>query len=145
MNIQDALTLMRSTNHNLDSGGCGIAALSAIRWAEKNGVQKEIGIVFLYDEFEAEEADRNMSLVQNGHIDAAYTPSHIALMVDGKVIDSGANDPLSRYYVMHSGITPEELLTLINYGNWNDWFVRVEGVPVIEKQLDIDLSDVVLC
>jgi hypothetical protein len=144
MDILDALILMKSTNKNLNSGGCGVAALSAIRWAEKNNIQKPIGIVFLYDEFEAEEAEKNMSLIQNGHVKSAYTPSHIAILVDNEIIDSDGDGVLSKYYTMHSGITPEELLVLINNGNWNDWFVRKTSIPVIEKQLDIDLSDVLL-
>ena len=144
MDIPTVLSIIRKNIHNIDSGGCGIAALSAIRWAEKNNIKSQIGIVFLYDSFEEEEMDKNCSLIENGHIKEAYTPSHIALLVDGEVIDSRGNWVLGRYDACHSGVSPEELLILINYGNWNDWFVRKDSLPVIEELLDIDLSDIQL-
>jgi hypothetical protein len=130
----------------INSGGCGVAALAVIRWAERNN-QPIPAIVFLYDCFEEEEAEKNMSLIQNGHIKSAYTPSHIALLIGEEVLDSrllSDYNPMDVYTVCHSGVTPEELLELINSGNWNDWFVRKDSIPVIEEMLSISLSDVVL-
>jgi hypothetical protein len=128
----------------INSGGCGIAAISIIRWTEKNNMSKPV-IVFLYEGSEEEEADKNMSLIQSGHIKSAYTPSHIALLIDGEVIDSREfkdYNVLDVYGVCHSGVSAEELLELINSGNWNDWFSRKNNIPLIERMLDIDLSDI---
>lgn len=143
MDIQKALRLIQKHNPDINRGGCGIAALSTIRWADKNN--KPIPeSVFLYTSWEKDMAEENQSLIKNGHIKDCYVPAHIALLVDDRVIDSDGVIDSGLYPVTHMDVSPGELLVLINRGDWNDTFVRKVGVPKIMGMLKIDLSDIVL-
>ena len=142
MGVQDVLKLLGKKINLLNCGGCGIAALAAIRWAEKNhNPVSGIEIIFLYTEDEESICEENQSLIENGHIDSALVPAHIAIGYCGRVLDSeGVVDIGS--YIYHSDVLPQELLTLINRGTWNPSFSRLVEVPKIERLLNIDLSDI---
>lgn len=81
---------------------------------------------------------------RNGHIEDAYVPFHVALSMDGFIMDSGGEfDPDDLGYPLQQNfIAEEELVTLINDGNWNDRFNRQKEIPKIEKLLGVDLSDI---
>lgn len=124
---------------DLNCGGCGIAALAMIKYAEKLGIK--VAIVFLYRSYAEDMADNNMSQLASGNVDAVEIPNHIALLEGDMVIDSEGN-PLDRYQICHSGVTTEELLALIFQEGWNSHFSRRKSIPMIEEILDISLKEI---
>jgi hypothetical protein len=139
--ILECLNSIRYINH----GGCGIAALAIYRWSKANGhFVPEHAFRFLWDYDEAEERDRNDERLFNGELSDVATPSHIVIeLYDGLYDSDGLYDPdaagdLEQEYHLNA----DELLAVINAGNWNSLFNRARYIPVIEFALGIDLSDV---
>lgn len=101
-----------------------------------------VGIVFLYSFMDEDDADVNMSLIKDGNIKSVYVPSHIIIILDnGRIINTDREFATSYYSAAHSGISSEELVTLINHGNWNSMFNR-KYIPSIQKVLGISLQDI---
>ena len=126
----------------INAGGCGIAALAAIRLAKKHN--EDVSIIFLYKSDEKSWFESNQSLIKSGNIKDAYVPSHIAIIFDGVTVDTEGIVEDYRYSYSQSDISEDELVTLINHGDWNDRFQRDKVIPRIEKILDIKLDDVKL-
>lgn len=121
----------------INSGGCGIAALSMYRWLLKN--EKVICYIKFYHR-SLEDRDINQHRCSNNLFLRA--PAHVTIEYMGKDYDSrGAyTGGMGSYYVL---ATENELVRSLNYAdNWNDSFERYEWVDVIEEELEINLGDI---
>ena len=127
---------------DINCGGCGIAALAAIRLAKKHN--EDVKVIFLYTEEREMWFESNQSLIKDGLIKFVSIPSHIAIEFDGVVVDTGGNVSMSMYSCYHYDVTETELVLLLNHGDWNLDFERDKAIPRIEKILDIKLDDVKL-
>mgnify|MGYP007044048173 FL=1 len=127
---------------DINSGGCGIAALAALRLAKKHN--EEVNIVLLYKSDEKNWFESNQSLIKSGNIKDAFVPSHVAIIFDGITVDTSGIVEDYSYSYSQSDISEDELITLINHGDWNDRFQRDKDIPRIEKILGINLDDVKL-
>jgi hypothetical protein len=134
--------------HAINWGGCGVATLAMYRWMKKNNQLfggEEIVFLYVYQD----SVYKNNDKVFKGEYDPQYieAPAHIVLNIEGTFIDSTFRTNQSfdeRYHEKHLGITEDVLLRTINNNSWNDDFIRSKFVPIIEKKLNVDLSDVIL-
>lgn len=141
MNAQDVFFSIREVVPDINWGGCGIAVLSVLRAIGYDS--SRMAIVYMYDEYEDSEASSNMEGLRNNNMRRCHVPSHVCLMIDGEFLDADGDEPLFKYYLMHSGGTVRELIELLNIGKtWNSCFDRKSILPIIEKLLHIDLSDI---
>jgi hypothetical protein len=141
MDALDVFTYIKEKVPDINAGGCGIAALSVLRTIGYD--PSRMSIVYLYDEDEEGEASCNMRLLNRNNLKGGCVPSHVCLLVDGDFLDADGDEPLLKYHLTHSGGTIRELIELINTGNhWNSDFDRSRALPIIEKFLGIDLSDI---
>lgn len=130
----------------INLGGCGVAALALHRWALIHADQVSIPdrpFVFYWEREDYFELSRNDEKLAQGDLDAVEVPWHVGIELSGKVIDSrglacGKTDIAQEYK-----LDEIELLHIINNcTGWNSAFNRRKYVPIIEKALQIDLSDV---
>ena len=126
---------------DINSGGCGIAALAAVRLAKKHN--EKVGIMFLYNSYDKRRYDTNQSAIEEKNLEKwGMAPSHIAVVVDGIPVDTEGNVDMDRYQYTQT-VTESDLLTIINFSDdWNNTFQREIDIPIIEKILDIKLDDV---
>jgi hypothetical protein len=130
---------------NINSGGCGVAALAMYRWMEKNNMLKgNETFTFLYVSNDDFFYDNNEKYFK-GKEQLIIAPAHVVLNIDGTYVDSTrrSNNLLEyRYPRKHVNVTEEELIKSLNNPYWNDSFERNCEVPFIADELGIDLSDV---
>lgn len=145
MNFTDACEFLDNIE-NINYGGCGVAALALYRWLQKNESIDGVKIVFCYSGYEQDTLENNRSKLDEGDINL-LAPSHVMLYRSGRYFDSEGGLELPRYPLLQF-IELSVLLATINEPNgehyldgWNETFDR-EAIPVIEKGLDVDLSDI---
>ena len=129
--------------NNINSGGCGIAALAMIRWIRKN-LNKEITNIYFIHTFLNPYVEENRRYI-NERKGVICAPSHVYISFGGKIFDVFEYE-LKKYMYNTMQFKSEEILinSINNIGTWNRFFDRKESIPVIEAYLDISLSDIVV-
>lgn len=139
---------------SLNYGGCGIAALAMLRWLEREypEVWKTAGVLSVHERGDWS-GDRAHNLRWlNGQEEDADSAGHFRVIIDGVAWDSYSNKDLDEYsseyiIIVREPNSPEDYcLSAVNnyYADWVTDFDRVTGVPLIERLLGVDLSDVSL-
>lgn len=128
----------------INCGGCGIAALAMYRWLKNNNqLKKSTKIVFFDNYKDSYNNNKNYIKKNNGKPEAC---SHVVLSFRNSYrrnyIDSVKLINKNDFYYML--IVTEEFLveSLNNFTTWSTAFKRRANVKKIEKELNIDLSDV---
>lgn len=160
--INEVLTLnlaqlkLNSVNR-INHGGCGISALSLLRFIEKEGIKlTDLTLVFMYKGFEEEVYIQNCQREQENNKKMGV-PAHICLYAKelgyfdstGNVTEDDIKDYFKIQHIRHD--LQEFLLETINYpnggenwkDNWNDCFKRI-NVRTIENILGIFLGEVII-
>jgi hypothetical protein len=135
---------------NINSGGCGIAALAMYRWIKKNVPQHVDNVLFHFFHRDSESYNNNKTLLNNNtyNSDNIAIPSHIGIQIKNltKVIDTYRNLDIQYYgYVVETNSEDVLIKAINNISNWNPMFFRKHNVKKIQKELNIDLSDVDIC
>jgi hypothetical protein len=134
----------------INNGGCGISALAIYRWLEKENLliknpilkYKNTRFVFCYEKYCKSIMQNNKKAVKN--LDTPpIAPNHAVLYHMGEYIDADGIVDISTYEWMQN-ITEEEFIVRANNNvdYWNPDFNRNKYLGLIEKKLDIDLSDI---
>jgi hypothetical protein len=147
MDILDDVLEFLGTIPNINLGGCGIAAISVLRWAEKYSPEsrKEITPVFCYHEDEPKTCESNMVNSIAGNANGVSTPSHIGIMYKGSILESGGEEVDTENYPLFHEVSVEILeACLSNYWTWNCFFSRFQSIPLIESALGISLQDMLI-
>lgn len=135
----------------INSGGCGISALSIYRWLEKMEMHKDYSFVFLYDTWISNKilCMENLKRLDEG-IKALGVPCHIVLVhkPSGMWIDSNGvnvNDWLDGIFpINHIVDNPQVIVHTLNSPYRNSWcptFNR-KHIRNIENILGISLKDI---
>ena len=126
----------------INEGGCGIAALAMYRWLKKNHTSEEMSkIKFVYIEWDDDSVYEHNERFNDGYwLDA---PTHCVLLYKGNYIDSNGDVDFDKWGDYTFEINDESVIvdSIIN-GCWNSMFDREKWIPIIEKELGIDLSDI---
>lgn len=130
---------------SIHGGGCGIAAFAMYKWLKKNEqLTYDFKFVICYDP-DNDDDNRylnNMKVLRSKEGKAMAT-SHIGI-INGRVpIDCWGSIHLTRYGLIQF-VQFEWFMTnmINNRGSWNPSFNREESIPLIEKTLNIDLSEI---
>ena len=129
---------------SINYGGCGVSALSMFRWLKQN--DKLVGdesFTFLYVYYDGS-FSKNDAVLNKRSKGKLTSASHVMLYHNGKLHDSEGIGIKELYVKRHEKISEKLLLISLKNGAWNDDFERKEFLPIIEKKLGIDLSDVSL-
>lgn len=123
---------------NINSGGCGIAALAMYRYLKKNKLlPKDFKILFLYN-------NNCKSLYDANRKGGNFGANHIVFWFNGNLYDTDGLFEIE--YTDYKYILPasiKKLLAALNDDNgWNPMFKREKQIPKIERRLKINLSDV---
>ncbi len=126
----------------IHQGGCAISALAMKRWLKKNHPIQSASIVYSYgsdsDSFEVNDAFLNKGV---GKLTSCM---HAYLLHKDELKDCGSSTP--KGFVKEQHIFKDDQLvvdSINNFGHWNPFFKRTHIID-IAKDLDIDLSDVML-
>jgi hypothetical protein len=126
----------------IHDGGCGVSALAMYRWLKKNHTEKQMAsIKFVYIEYDEDMIYEHKENLAEGYwIDA---PCHCVLLYKGELIDAEGYVDVNEWGDATLEISDEQVIvdSLVN-GCWNSCFDREKWIPIIEKELGIDLSDV---
>ncbi len=138
--VEDIRNFLSNDIHNINCGGCGIAALTIYRWLKKNNQLKgDEKFVFLYN---GESSFLNNSEVLKNNKGIPMACSHICLYSNGKYIDSNSIVSINKYKWVHHIDSEIFLLDAINnIDPWATWFNRCQ-VCEIAKKLNVNLSDI---
>lgn len=121
-------------------GGCGIAAYSMYLWMQKHNLLcEDFCFVFLYSFDECYNHNCNVLLQQKKNL---VVDCHIILQNNGILFDSDTyfkKIPRQRFHLISD---VEMLKNCLKTDTWNDAFYREKYIPIIEKELEIDLEDV---
>jgi len=133
----------------INCGGCGISALAMYRWLKKNFPEQASKVIFHFFHRDRESFENNESLIKNNAYNEnnILIPAHIGFQIKNltKIIDSEKVVKKSRYGYQLDFDSEHILMYAINkLCGWNDMFNREQSVPVIAKELGIDLSDVLI-
>lgn len=130
----------------INSGGCGISALSLYQWLINNNVKEKIQFIYLYRDRDYNFSNNDKILSNKRSKKTLQAPSHVMLNIGKYFIDStGSYITLDKEYYkeMHININKMQLINCIKSApNWNEFFNRYTNVPKIEKLLSIDLSEI---
>lgn len=133
----------------INSGGCGISALTMYRWVKKNMPEHKRRITFYFFHKDVYDYQNNITLIKTKKYrnNKIYVPSHIGIKiknVTSKVIDSDGIVDSNRFgFVIKTKSEQVLINALKNFKSWNFLFERNKSISLIEKHLDIDLSDVI--
>lgn len=126
----------------INQGGCAISALAMYRWLKANKMlNKKTSFYFLEnDENQHMQNKRCLGLKNSNPISC----DHAILNYNGILIDSRGEYNIRESYKLE--IRDENFIVkaINNIRTWNYSFEREIQIPVIEMQLGIDLSDIVL-
>jgi len=135
----------------INEGGCGIAMLAMYRWLKKNKqLNKSTCFYYLYSSWSENRYLNNKEVLKtkNGKPDCC---THAMLYHNDLFIDSLGNynfSIVSNDYNWLQKITDEKFIidsiNNYNYNTWNSDFERKKNIKIIEKGLNIDLSDICL-
>lgn len=136
-----------SSIKDIDLGGCGVAALSVYKFAKKIGNNDKFKFVLCYpifDEDYEKDYETDLANIMSGNFHNVEYCDHVMFSIgNGKITDVhmlNYDDYLSEAELVE--ISVDELVSLINKGNWNSKFNKQRYIPAIEKMLGIDLSEV---
>lgn len=122
---------------NINSGGCGISALSMYRWLEKNE-NKKSNLIICYNN--SEKYDKTIENLGKDN-DKLFAPSHCGIRHNNHFLDADSMIPIG-FYLRYSTTNEKGMLELINFGDfWSEEFER-GNTKEISKRLKINLSDV---
>jgi len=127
--LNAVLTLLANV-HNINSGGCGIAALVARDYLEKHTNVTMYGIV----------SEAYKWCYKDDGIDYVY--EHIVIKIENKYYDSEGEFLLTnhtRHIAFLEKIEREDIIHLLSVDSWNNIFDRDDIVPVIKK-LNLQLT-----
>jgi hypothetical protein len=144
MNTLDEVFEYLGTVKDIHEGGCGIAALSIMRWLKKYHPEElpRFKVVFMYHQDEPKTQHRNMVSCILGNIDEITVPPHIGILWDGSVMEAGGLEVSENEYPLWHEVSLEILEeTVKKYWQWNYQFSRFLNIPRIEKALGIFLGD----
>jgi hypothetical protein len=112
----------------INNGGCGVAALAIIRWLKTNK-KKTVKPVYLDDD-EFPPVDR--------------APNHVAVRLGKDYVDATGRNNFANpgIWLYSREVTESDLVTALNSPTWNSTFDRNNWLPIIESELNVDLSDV---
>lgn len=126
----------------INCGGCGVAALAMYKWLKKNDkLHDDFKFVACYSNGQSDVYENNMRVLRDRE-GKAIAVSHLAIYHGSKIIDCSSPVYLPEYQLLQF-FEPEWFIVnmIKNKRTWNDWFDR-RVIPDIEKDLDIDLSDI---
>lgn len=128
----------------MNDGGCGIAVLSMHRWLVKNTVENfEHDFLSCYTSGGIDRYIRNQDCLVDKKGDL-IAPNHMAYCYGGRTWDSSGELRVEDYrFTLKIGDERNLVKMINNVNEWNRMFDRKKYVPMIESQLNIDLSDVV--
>lgn len=117
---------------SIDYGGCGIAALAIVR---STGIKK-FDYVFVDDSWERDDFEEITEIIP--------APAHVVLMIGAKFLDSKGFSHINCWDSFIPVLVPGDIFidTLDAHNGWNTDFDREENVPILERILNIDLSDI---
>ena len=121
---------------DINSGGCGVAALAIYRWLKKQG--KKSQIVFGYGGWNCG-FSRNESL-KNGTNETPSACSHAVVLYNGNYYDSNGESIDPPYSQNHS-LPIWVVVKTLNTRDWNSEFDR-RYIRQIAKDLNVNLSDI---
>jgi hypothetical protein len=127
----------------IDVGGCGIATLALYRFLKKNNIF--VKMCFGYTNDHTKYFIHN-TLVGIYNHDNIIPPSH-AFIFDGQnYIDCDNQmlpDDIKEYMPNIQNVSEQYMVQCINTPYWNPFFDR-NNIKLIEKELEIDLSDIII-
>ena len=143
-----------STIPYINSGGCGIAALTMLRFIKKHDTESNVSAVLCnldannaYDD--AETKVENMCHLYNTNALAAPDKfkhllpcTHVVINYNGKYIDVNGDVNITKYKTINDNVSEESLLKCINTNGWARAFDRGTNIPKIMENCGIDISDV---
>lgn len=142
MDTLDEVLEFLGTIPTINEGGCGIAALSVWKWAEKNCPKEldNISIVYLYENEEYNLLLQNKSAIVCDDLDLIFVPPHVAILWEDVILESGGGEVTE--YKLYDEV-PINFLekSLKQFWKWSGIFSRFQWIPVIEKELGIDLQE----
>jgi len=128
----------------INYGGCGISALAMFRWLQKNDkLSGDESFTYLYTGWDYTFGENECILKENSK-NKLKAASHIMLFHNGNLIDSEGSVVQEKYVSRHERISVDTLLDTINFSHWNSMFDREDSIPIIERRLEIELSDVII-
>jgi hypothetical protein len=131
--------------YSIHGGGCGVAALAMYKWLKKNNqLTYDFKFVICYDpDYDDDNRYLNNMKVLRTKEGKAMATSHMGIINGGVPIDSWGSIQLTRYGLIQFVAFEWFMTNMINNkGSWNSEFNRDESIPLIEKTLDIDLSEI---
>ncbi len=128
----------------INCGGCGVSAYAMYKWLCKNNqLDDEFRFVCCYRTEQDDCYINNVQVLRSGKGEAIAC-SHIGIYNGDQAIDSDSVIRLHTYGYIHYVSADWFIRNMINNrGTWNAWFDR-ENIPVIARDLDIDLSDLTI-
>ncbi len=131
-----------SNIHFINCGGCGIAALSMYRWLKKNNkLNGKTKFAYFYCS-DAKDDYLNNKMVLRDKKGEPVACSHAGILYRTNYIDCNDKIDVSEYdFIQHVSEEDFIIRSINNTGEWNTYFSR-GNIPEIEKELNIDLSDI---
>jgi len=140
LDLESVLEFLDSIPY-INSGGCGISALAIYRWHITRGsfIGDRPFVILPEDEWDLQ----NNSRVLTSREFKRLSLSHIGIEIDNEVCDStGEVDRDYFIFEQPERLNETELLECLNNNSWNSFFNRERAIPIIETELNIDLSDI---
>lgn len=127
----------------INSGGCGISALTMYRWLQQNNrLRGDEHFVYLYRIWDVDLFNNNSKALVNKKL-KSDSCHHVVLFHKGKYIDCKEEHNPSDYKYVHFNIDEKFLKkSLRNKNAWNSKFDRKTNIPFIEKNIKINLEDI---
>jgi len=136
-----------NTIPSINSGGCGVAALAMYRWVEKYMPEYKADVIIHMFHRKKDHYSSNRKLIKNNSFcNDLLAPSHIGIEIKKMtpVLDCERTLKKEQYGFVIKTNSEDVLINAINnVDTWNPMFNRKKRVPLIEEELDIDLSDVI--
>lgn len=136
-----------SNIEQINYGGCGLATLALLRFCKKfSKTPNNFKVVTLYPLHDdcLNSFETNMNFVLNKSKEAVAC-HHIGYMIGSTIMDTRGPVNMRSYgkiLIIPNGKEEQYLVTALNTYGWNPEFDRKYGIPLIEKNLQIDLSDI---
>jgi len=138
-NFDDVLSFLNKIPA-INNGGCGISALAMYRWLKKNG-QLKPDTNFIYLEDDDSYYEQNMQYLK-GEAELPTSCYHVLINHDNNKYDSRGIQVSDTYKYKYSVDIDFLIKSINNRLKWYYNFNRDNCIPLIEKGLDIDLSDI---
>lgn len=146
--LDNLITKVRKEVSSINNGGCAIFALALYRYLKKtNQLKGDEKFVYLYREWD-EDSYKTNEYCLKGDLDPEYNVmscTHACLYHNGVYIDSNGELITARYDLIQEipvSLEKDFLVNSLNKGGWNWMFERDWNIPIIERILKVDLSDI---